>query len=127
MRVINSLEELAPVYSAPVVTIGNFDGVHLGHQNLIRDLVARANKIGGIPIVLTFDPHPLQVLAPNNAPLQIQTLNQKLAIFKSLGISFEMSLAVRIAKMIYLSLVFVFYCTSRIYLHSTYRIYNFFL
>ena len=86
MRIINSLEDLAPVYPAPVITIGNFDGVHLGHQNLIRDLVARANQINGTPIVLTFDPHPLQVLAPNNAPLQIQTLNQKLAVIESLGI-----------------------------------------
>lgn len=99
MRIINSLEELAPVYPAPVVTIGNFDGVHLGHQNLIRDLAERANKIGGTPIVLTFNPHPLQVLAPNNAPLQIQTLNQKLAVIESLGIPlavvipFDMQLA----------------------------------
>jgi riboflavin kinase/FMN adenylyltransferase len=86
MRIINSLEDLAPVYPAPVVTIGNFDGVHLGHQSLIRDLVTRANQINGTPIVLTFDPHPLQVLAPSNAPLQIQTLNQKLAVIESLGI-----------------------------------------
>ncbi len=86
MKVIYRLEDLAPEYPAPVVTIGNFDGVHLGHQNLIRDLVARAEKIGGTAVVLTFHPHPLQVLAPNNAPLQIQTLNQKLAVMESLGI-----------------------------------------
>jgi riboflavin kinase/FMN adenylyltransferase len=86
MRVIKSLEELTPEYPAPVVTIGNFDGVHLGHQSLMRDLVARAKEIGGTPIVLTFDPHPLQLLAPNNAPLQIQTLNQKLAVIESVGI-----------------------------------------
>ena len=86
MRIIKSLEELTPVHPAPIVTIGNFDGVHLGHQNLIRDLVARAGKIGGTPIILTFDPHPLQVLAPNNAPLQIQTLRQKLAVIESLGV-----------------------------------------
>lgn len=99
MKIMNSLEELAPVYPAPVVTIGNFDGVHLGHQNLIRDLAKRAKEIGGTPIVLTFNPHPLQVLAPNNAPLQIQTLNQKLAVIESLGIPltvvipFDMQLA----------------------------------
>jgi len=86
MRVFHSLEELTPIYPVPVVTIGNFDGVHLGHQTLIRDLVARAAEIGGTPIVLTFNPHPLQVLAPNNAPLQIQTLNQKLAVIESLGV-----------------------------------------
>jgi riboflavin kinase/FMN adenylyltransferase len=86
MRVIYHLDELRPVFPAPVVTIGNFDGVHLGHQNLMRDLSQRASKIGGTPIVLTFHPHPLQVLAPNNAPLQIQTLKQKLSIIESMGI-----------------------------------------
>jgi riboflavin kinase / FMN adenylyltransferase len=86
MKVIYRLDDLAPDYPAPVVTIGNFDGVHLGHQNLIRDLVLRAAKIGGTPIVLTFNPHPLQVLAPNNAPLRIQTLEQKIAAIESLGI-----------------------------------------
>ena len=86
MKVLYGLENLIPVYPSPIVTIGNFDGVHLGHQNLMRDLVARASKIGGTPVVLTFNPHPLQVLAPNNAPLQIQTLDQKLATIESLGI-----------------------------------------
>jgi riboflavin kinase / FMN adenylyltransferase len=86
MKVIYRLEDLVPEYPAPVITIGNFDGVHLGHQNLMRDLSARAAKIGGTPVVLTFNPHPLQVLAPNNAPLQIQTLDQKLATIESLGI-----------------------------------------
>lgn len=85
-RVICRLDDLSPVYPAPVATIGNFDGIHLGHQNLMRDLVARAAKIGGTPTVLTFDPHPLQVLAPNNAPLQIQTLDQKLETIEALGI-----------------------------------------
>src|SRR5512136_2658166 len=86
MKVIYRLEELTPVYPSPVVTIGNFDGVHLGHQNLMLDLVTRAARIDGTPVVVTFCPHPLQVLAPNNAPLQIQTLDQKLATIESLGI-----------------------------------------
>jgi riboflavin kinase / FMN adenylyltransferase len=86
MKVIYRLDDLASEYPSPIVTIGNFDGVHLGHQNLIRDLVTHAAKICGTPVVVTFYPHPLQVLAPNNAPLQIQTLEQKLAILESLGI-----------------------------------------
>ncbi len=99
MKVIASLDQLTPEYRAPIVTIGNFDGVHLGHQQLMRDLVTRADKIDGTPTVVTFNPHPLQVLAPNNAPLQIQTLDQKLAIIESLGIPlvivipFDMELA----------------------------------
>ncbi len=86
MKVISRLEDLSPEYPSPIVTIGNFDGLHLGHQNLIRDLVSRAEKVGGTPVVVTFHPHPLQVLAPNNAPLQIQTLEQKIATIESLGI-----------------------------------------
>ena len=99
MKVIYRLDDLAVEYPAPVLTIGNFDGVHLGHQILMRDIVARAAKIGGTPAVVTFHPHPLQVLAPNNAPLQIQTLRQKLATIASLGIRlavvvpFDMQLA----------------------------------
>jgi riboflavin kinase/FMN adenylyltransferase len=87
MKVLYRLEELSGHYPKPVATIGNFDGVHLGHQQLIRDLVERAGKIRGTPAVITFHPHPLQVLAPNNAPRQIQTLEQKLATIESLGIS----------------------------------------
>jgi riboflavin kinase/FMN adenylyltransferase len=86
MRVIHSLEDLAPEYPAPLLTIGNFDGVHLGHQNLMRDLNSRAAIIRGTAVVMTFHPHPLQVLAPDNAPLQIQSLNQKLAAIEALGI-----------------------------------------
>jgi riboflavin kinase/FMN adenylyltransferase len=104
MKIIERLEDLTPDYPAPVATIGNFDGVHLGHQNLIRDLVARAATIGGTPVVLTFHPHPLQVLAPNFAPLQIQTLGQRLSIIESLGIPltaiipFDMQLAQKSAR-----------------------------
>jgi riboflavin kinase/FMN adenylyltransferase len=104
MKVIRSLEDLTPEYPAPVITIGNFDGVHLGHQNLIYDLKARAVKIGGTPTVVTFNPHPLQVLAPNNAPLMIQTLEQRLATIELLGIPlvvvvpFDMQLAQKDAR-----------------------------
>jgi riboflavin kinase/FMN adenylyltransferase len=69
-----------------VATIGNFDGVHRGHQQLMLDLVNRAQVIGGTPTVVTFNPHPLQVLAPYNAPRQIQTLSQKLITLETLGI-----------------------------------------
>jgi len=86
MKVISRLEDLVPEYVSPVVTMGNFDGVHLGHRRLIRNIVSRAEKIGGTPMALTFYPHPLHVLVPNHAPMQIQTLEQKLAVFESLGI-----------------------------------------
>jgi len=86
MKVIYRLEDIAPEYVLPVVTMGNFDGVHLGHRKLIKSVVTRAAEVGGTPIAITFYPHPLHMLAPNNAPMQIQTLPQKLAVIESLGI-----------------------------------------
>lgn len=86
MKVLFRLEELPHDIPCPVATIGNFDGIHLGHQELMRQLLDRARAVGGTPTVVTFNPHPLQVLAPNNAPRQIQTLPQKLAMLESLGI-----------------------------------------
>jgi riboflavin kinase/FMN adenylyltransferase len=86
MKVIYRVEELPPDFPRPIATIGNFDGVHLGHQQLIRDLVNRAERIGGTSTVITFHPHPLQVLAPDNAPRQIQTAEQKLATIAALGV-----------------------------------------
>jgi riboflavin kinase / FMN adenylyltransferase len=86
MKVFKRLEDFPGNFPKPVATIGNFDGVHLGHRRLIRDLVERAAKIGGTPTVITFHPHPLQVLAPDNAPRQMQTLEQKLATIELYGI-----------------------------------------
>jgi riboflavin kinase/FMN adenylyltransferase len=86
MKVFYGLNELPHGCPRPVATIGNFDGVHLGHQQLMLDLVNRAEKIAGSPTVVTFHPHPLQVLAPYNAPRQIQTLSQKLITVEMIGI-----------------------------------------
>lgn len=86
MKVIYGLEELPHGFPRPVATIGNFDGVHLGHQLLMRELVARAAQVGGTPTVVTFHPHPLQVLAPGNAPRMLQTLRQRLGTIEALGI-----------------------------------------
>ncbi len=71
----------------PVLTIGNFDGQHLGHRVLLRDVVRRANEAGGTPMVLTFDPHPVKVLAPH-ADLRFLTMpDEKLAYFRDAGIA----------------------------------------
>ena len=86
MKIISRLEDIKPEYTLPVVTMGNFDGVHRGHIKLIKNVAARAAEIGGTPMAITFHPHPLQMLAPNHAPLQIQTLSQKLSVIESLGI-----------------------------------------
>jgi len=69
-----------------VVGLGNFDGIHLGHQRLIGDIVAKARAVGGTPAVFTFDPHPLAVLNPQGAPPLILPPDIKREMFAKLGI-----------------------------------------
>ena len=64
------------------MTIGNFDGVHLGHQAIFRTVSERAREIGGTSLVLTFDPHPLKILAPQRCPLLITPTAKKLSIMR---------------------------------------------
>lgn len=86
MRVLRSLASGAPVGEGTVVTIGNFDGVHLGHQAILRQVVARSHELGLVPAVLTFDPHPARVLALDRAPLLINTTAQKLRRLEQSGV-----------------------------------------
>lgn len=69
-----------------VVTIGNFDGVHLGHRRILTTVAARAREIGRPSVAITFEPHPLAVLRPDHAPPRIQTLRQKEEAIEALGI-----------------------------------------
>ncbi len=85
MKVIRSLDTVGSSGQGTVVTIGNFDGVHLGHQAILRQVVFRAHELGLTPAVLTFDPHPARVLSPAKAPLLINTVRQKLARLELAG------------------------------------------
>ncbi len=69
-----------------VVTLGVFDGLHLGHQAIVRTVVERALLIDAVPTLITFDPHPRQVLKPETAPPLLQTFNQKSEGLRGLGI-----------------------------------------
>jgi riboflavin kinase / FMN adenylyltransferase len=77
MRVIRDLQELSAPLKGAVVTIGNFDGVHLGHREIFRRVVSKAREIGGTSVVCTFVPNPLKVLAPERAPRLINTYAEK--------------------------------------------------
>jgi riboflavin kinase/FMN adenylyltransferase len=69
------------------MTIGNFDGVHLAHQKIIRKVVAEAHEIGQKAVVMTFEPHPQKVLRPDQSPFYlITTLEEKMAVLESLGV-----------------------------------------
>jgi riboflavin kinase / FMN adenylyltransferase len=71
--------------SRSVATIGNFDGFHAGHQAIVRGAVERARELGAPSVVITFDPHPLSVVAPDRAPPQILTLAQKEELIAAAG------------------------------------------
>jgi riboflavin kinase/FMN adenylyltransferase len=81
---LETLERRA--WPAPVVTIGNFDGVHRGHQALVASALAESRVADGTTVVLTFDPHPARVLAPSSAPASIMTFRQKAEILAGLGV-----------------------------------------
>lgn len=71
-----------------VVTLGNFDGVHRGHQKIIRKAIAHARAINGSSVVYTFDPHPLNVLRPEQEPPKITTFEEKAHLIATLGVDY---------------------------------------
>jgi len=77
MKIYRDLAEIKEPFRKPFVTIGNFDGVHLGHQILFSEVVSRAHKHQGTSVVITFDPHPLQVVRPEAGIKLISTALQK--------------------------------------------------
>jgi riboflavin kinase/FMN adenylyltransferase len=70
----------------PVVTVGSFDGIHVGHRSILSTVVARAHAHGGTATVVTFDPHPRKVLSPDRAPLLLSTTEQRLEQIAEAGI-----------------------------------------
>ncbi|NLZ17271.1 MAG: bifunctional riboflavin kinase/FAD synthetase [Desulfobulbaceae bacterium] len=85
MKIYSSLEQVTAPHSRAHVTIGNFDGVHLGHQQLFSGVVSRAALDGGVSVAVTFDPHPLKVLSPKGIRL-ISTTEQKIELIERAGV-----------------------------------------
>jgi riboflavin kinase/FMN adenylyltransferase len=73
-------------FAYPILTLGNFDGVHLGHQAIFNIVIDRAAEKGGTPIVFTFVPHPLKVIAPKIAPRLLTNYKDKIDLIKKCGI-----------------------------------------
>jgi riboflavin kinase/FMN adenylyltransferase len=84
-RVFRSIEEAAGAFGPCAVTIGNFDGVHLGHRTLIRQTQQIARAHGWMTGVLTFHPHPTSVVAPERAPRLICSLEERVRLLESAG------------------------------------------
>jgi riboflavin kinase/FMN adenylyltransferase len=86
MQVIHTLAELATLNRPIHLAIGVFDGVHLGHQQVIGQAVAFARAAGATSVVVTFDPHPVRVLQPDKAPSLLTSVGHKLRLFEQLGV-----------------------------------------
>ncbi|HEY4485504.1 MAG TPA: bifunctional riboflavin kinase/FAD synthetase [Nitrospiria bacterium] len=86
MEIIRDRDNRDRKAAGPVVAIGNFDGVHLGHQLILKHTVESAKAIGGTSVVLTFDPHPLSVLAPDRPLKFLMTFEERLHWIEAAGI-----------------------------------------
>ncbi|MGD8227493.1 MAG: bifunctional riboflavin kinase/FAD synthetase [Desulfobacteraceae bacterium] len=86
MYIIYDLDELKEPLKNPVLTIGNFDGVHKGHLVLFDRVKERAKAIQGQSVVMTFEPHPIKVMKPGNGPPLITPTRQKLDLISDAGI-----------------------------------------
>ena len=86
MKTLHSISQLTHLHGSIFLAIGVFDGVHLGHQAVISTSTSHARSADGTPVVITFDPHPLKVLRPRNAPHLLTATQHKIALIRDLGV-----------------------------------------
>lgn len=86
MKIIDRLEHIRQPFVKAVITVGNFDGVHIGHQALFHEVIEKADAINGTAIAMTFEPHPMRVLKKNNHPPLITLYEQKEELIERSGI-----------------------------------------
>ena len=96
MEIIRGLENLDKGYPNPVLTIGNYDGIHLGHRKILSMVLKRAGEIEGTSMVMSFDPHPVKVLAPERNMKLLTTAEEKEKLLNSMGI--QVLLCVKFSK-----------------------------
>ncbi|NOZ86573.1 MAG: riboflavin biosynthesis protein RibF, partial [Deltaproteobacteria bacterium] len=86
MRVYNSTAQVQPDAMGAVLTIGNFDGVHLGHMALVKEVLSRARKLNRPSAAMTFHPHPVTVVAPDKAPPLINSMDERINLLEEAGL-----------------------------------------
>ena len=85
MEIVAHLDAIEKPFTNAVITVGNFDGVHIGHQALFHTAVEKAHNIDGTAVAMTFDPHPMKVLAPEGQPAKITLAEQKTELIAKTG------------------------------------------
>src|SRR5438552_17046885 len=85
MRIVQGLESYPPDAGPAVVAFGVFDGVHLGHREILGAAVTRAREGGMVAVACTFEPHPMEVLQPGRAPAPIASLDERLGLIGASG------------------------------------------
>jgi riboflavin kinase/FMN adenylyltransferase len=86
MKLIETLENIDGPFPNAVITIGNFDGVHIGHQALFHEVIEQADAIDGTSVAMTFEPHPIRVLKQNGDPPLITLYEQKIELMSAVGL-----------------------------------------
>jgi riboflavin kinase/FMN adenylyltransferase len=86
VRIFRSLHDLPDAVRHGAISVGNFDGVHLGHAGIVARLIAKAKEAGGPAVVFTFDPHPVRVLRPSEAPPPLTWTDRKGELLAELGV-----------------------------------------
>jgi riboflavin kinase/FMN adenylyltransferase len=86
MEIIKGIENLQKPFRNPVVTLGNFDGIHLGHQRIFEKLKEEARKFAGESVVVTFEPHPLKILSPGQCPPLLTPFKKKMMLMEKVGV-----------------------------------------
>ena len=93
MKAFSKIVDLTKNFPHIVVALGTFDGVHIGHQSIIKQAISLAKSIHGISVVFTFSNHPLSIVAPDRAPMQIGDNISKADILKAMGVQMLVNVA----------------------------------
>ena len=96
METIFGIDRLSRQLVNPVVTLGNFDGIHLGHQKILERVKTEASRMGGESVVITFEPHPLKVLSPQSCPPFLTPFRRKILLIEQLGM--DVALCIEFTK-----------------------------
>lgn len=88
MKIIRGIDNLNNQFTQCVLTLGNFDGVHLGHQQLINHLIKQSKKLNLPTVVMLFEPQPLEFFCKQNAPARLTSFKEKVELIKKLGIDY---------------------------------------